>query len=75
MPLYTFKCHDCDFEEDSIISMSERDTVQISCPKCGTFMKRMMNAPTIGRPAYQMGAVMGSGEHIAGHFGKDAGKK
>lgn len=75
MPLYTFKCPDCDFEEENIVTMKERDTVKISCPKCCTFMERKMDMATIGRPAHQMHAILNSGRAVPGEFGKSARKR
>jgi len=75
MPLYTFECPDCDFREETLATYAELETIKISCPKCCTFMKRIIDAPVIGKPAFQMGAVMDNGERIAGHFGKSAKKR
>ena len=75
MPIYTFKCPDCDFKEESIVTVNERDVVKISCPQCCTFMVRMIDIPTLGKPAHQMGAIMGNGVVVSGEFGKSARKQ
>lgn len=72
MPLYTFKCPDCDFEEETLARISERDTVKISCPKCCTFMKRIMDAGVTGKPRHQMAAIFDGGRSVKGEFGKSA---
>lgn len=75
MPLYTFECTDCEEREEHLVNIEERDTESHLCSLCGEPMRRVMDAPKIGKPAFQMGAVMDSGERIAGHFGKAAKKK
>ena len=72
MPIYTFKCPDCDFAEETIATIDERDTIKISCPKCCTFMIRAVDAPNIGKPAHQMGAILDNGKTVYGEFGKSA---
>lgn len=74
MPLYTFKCPDCDFEEETLLASSELKTFKISCPHCCTFMARRFDAPVIGKPAHQMGVIMDNGQRISGHFGVSARK-
>jgi putative FmdB family regulatory protein len=75
MPIYTFRCPECEFEEETLLSHRELDKAKFSCPKCCTFMQRIIDAPTIGKSAYQMGAILSSGEHVSGHFGKYAKRK
>ena len=75
MPIYTFECTDCEAKEEHLVALKERDRESFLCSECGEPMKRLIDAPTLGKPAYQMGAVMGNGERVAGHFGKFAKKK
>lgn len=70
MPMYTFRCA-CGLEEERMLEISERDS-EFDCPNCGEPMARVLEAPKLGRPRYQMQAVLGSGEHVPGHFGKTA---
>lgn len=72
MPIYTFHCPECSFEEESILSLRERDTTNISCPKCCTFMVRIPDITTIGKPSHQPGVVLENGGTIPGLFGKSA---
>lgn len=74
MPLYTFACTECDFTDEYFLTMAERNSVGLLCDQCGGVLKRVVDKPVIGKPAYQMQAVMASGEHIPGHFGKMAKK-
>jgi predicted nucleic acid-binding Zn ribbon protein len=71
MPLYTYKC-ECGYEEEEIVSYEERDTIYISCEKCGKKLCRGIDAPKIGSEPYKMKAVMRDGSHVKGHFGKTA---
>ena len=73
MPLYTYECS-CGAQEEHLLSVSARDS-NLKCVSCGSLMHRLIDAPVIGKPAYQMKVVLGSGEHVAGHFGKDAKRK
>ena len=70
MPLYTFRCP-CGFEEERMLKIVERDS-EFDCPSCGEPMARVLEAPKLGKPAYQMQAVLGTGQHVKGHFGKTA---
>jgi hypothetical protein len=38
-------------------------------------MQRVVDLPMLGKPAYQMQAVLSDGRHIPGHFGKMAKKR
>lgn len=72
--MYTFKCK-CGCEEENLVTIGQRDSVQFFCPECGEVMKRGVDAPTLGKPAHQMHAIMSDGQKVAGHFGKLAKKK
>ncbi len=71
MPLYTYAC-ECGHEYEEIVKYEERDTVLISCEKCRKRMKRAVDGAKLGKPPYQMAAVMGDGRVVPGHFGKEA---
>ncbi|MFA5110171.1 MAG: zinc ribbon domain-containing protein [Desulfobaccales bacterium] len=36
MPTYEFKCAKCEEEFTRFMSLKERDTGQVACPKCGS---------------------------------------
>ena len=72
MPLYTYHCEKCGYEEEEIVPYEERDTVLVMCHKCSKAMKRGIDGAKLGSPAYQMQAVMNDGSHVKGHFNKDA---
>lgn len=71
MPMYSYECSKCAVERELIVSYEERNHPH-KCSACGTPMERLLDAPKLGKPAYQMKAVMGNGEHVKGHFGKTA---
>lgn len=73
MPLYTFACS-CGFSDEYLIRLSERDSKAIFCDLCGKELRRKMDMPVLGKPAYQMQAVTDRG-HIPGHFGRAARKR
>lgn len=75
MPIYTYKCLGCGYREEALLPLSERDNPDFCCDKCGDQMRRIMDVPNIGKPAYQMQAITDNGRHIPGHFGKSARKK
>ena len=75
MPIYTFECDSCDHRQEEILPLEKRDSSEVQCEICGNVMIRLIDAHTIGKPAFQMGAVLNSGEKVPGHFGKFARKK
>jgi len=81
MPLYNYKCsdEDCAHEQEELMSVEENEKAKnmdlVLCEECGAVCLIIPTAPNIGKPGYQMKAVLGSGEHIPGHFGKAAKKK
>lgn len=75
MPLYTFQCENCDHTEEHLISLANRDSTIVVCIECGKAMLRLIDAPVIGKPAFQMSAILDSGKKVPGHFGKEAKKK
>jgi hypothetical protein len=74
MPLYAFRC-ECGFSDEYFLQMSKRNTVVLLCEQCGRTMQRVVGLPMLGKPAYQMQAVLSDGRHIPGHFGKMAKKR
>ena len=72
MPVYELHCSKCG-PVDRYCSYAERDKQK--CDTCGSqLIREGLDAPTIGKPSFQSGAVLSSGEKIAGNF-KTARKK
>ncbi len=75
MPIYMYECSRCLAVVERVIAYDKRDEPQ-NCKLCDEAMERLLVTPwTNGKPAYQMQAVLGDGQHIRGHFGKDAARK
>jgi putative FmdB family regulatory protein len=34
MPLYDFRCHNCNHKFEDSVSLTELDTKKVKCPKC-----------------------------------------
>lgn len=47
MPRYNYKCYDCNVTREDVHTMSEHDTISISCPMCGNDMKVQIGAPLV----------------------------
>ena len=85
MPIYTYWCRQCGAEVELIMSYDKRDdqSLQHEGPdgfgkkRCGGKLERNegLERPNIGAPAHQMGAILGSGAKVKGHFGKEAKRK
>jgi putative FmdB family regulatory protein len=74
MPIYTFVC-ECGHEEEHILKADERDS-EFKCPNCdGVLRWQGIERFTKGKPSFQSQAILGSGAHVKGHFGKEARKK
>ncbi len=74
MPIYTYQCSKCGSLEERVTTFAKRD--EAVCDECAQPLQRSgVELFTMGQPAYQMKAIMGNGEKIAGHFGKDAARK
>lgn len=71
MPMYEYGCGACGGKVEDITAFEKRDALR-KCPACGEVMSRLVTAPKIGKPGYQMKAVLTNGQHVKGHFGKDA---
>ena len=41
MPIYIFKCPECDYENDYFLSMNDFQSAQIICPNCNINMKNV----------------------------------
>ena len=35
MPIFTYKCRDCGFEDDVLVRSSDQTPSETKCPKCG----------------------------------------
>ncbi len=46
MPLYQFCCSKCEYEEDTILPVKDRDLERI-CPKCETVLTKKINVPNL----------------------------
>ena len=69
-PIYTFNCECGNVLEE--ICKYEDIPAKKKCA-CGKFAKKQgIELVTIAKEGYQMKAIMDNGEHIAGHFGKEA---
>lgn len=73
MPIYTYVCVKCGAEVEAVVSLKDRDQSLIhSC--CGGVLNRLaqIERTALGKPGYQMQAVLADGSHVKGHFGKEA---
>ena len=71
MPIYSFQC-ECGVTEEHLLKYDERDS-EFTCPSCGEPMQRSpVEKFRLGKEAYQCKAILNNGDHIAGHFGKEA---
>ena len=52
MPIYSFKCINCDTEFEKIMSLSQKldDKTTIPCPKCGS----EENTPLISKTSFSL---------------------
>lgn len=74
MPMYSYRCAGCEKLFEHIQAYHERD----NAPRCtcgGKLIRAAVEGFTPGKSVYQMQAVLKNGQHIAGHFGKDAVRK
>lgn len=72
MPMYTYECSCCGRDVELIVNYEERD-VDRQCDMCGGYLERVgIEKINLGSESYQMKAVLGSGAHVSGHFGKQA---
>jgi putative FmdB family regulatory protein len=80
MPIYEYVCDKCGEKLTVLSSIEKRDEVyshesQEPGADCSGQLQRQKFAQvTVGKPSYQMGAVMSDGSIVRGHFGKDANR-
>lgn len=74
MPMYTYECPHCGAQAEHIVKYDERDNERCcaveDCP--GKLVRAGVERVVLGKPSYQMKAVMSDGTHVSGHFGKSA---
>lgn len=72
MPIYEMKCGKCKEAIDVVCKFDDRDAQ--THDDCGGKLKPLegRSAPILGKPRYQMKAVMADGSHVKGHFHKAA---
>jgi putative FmdB family regulatory protein len=73
MPIYTYVCAKCSAEVEVMANLKDRDAAIVH-EGCGGDLKRLVQIErtVMGRPGYQMQAVLANGSHVKGHFGKEA---
>lgn len=72
MPVYDYFCEQCGEHSEQLRAIESRDSQTHMCA-CGGVLRRVISAaPKLGKERYQMKAVLNTGEHVAGHFGKQA---
>lgn len=75
MPIYTYDCAECERVVDVLVSYQDRDG-EHACSVCGgSLVRHGVSGFQLGKSAYQMQAVLANGDHIKGHFGKDAKRR
>ena len=47
MPLYDYKCYNCEAEKEVQHSMSEIGKIEVLCDHCGQHMKKMLSVPAL----------------------------
>lgn len=70
MPLYDYRCRECGKEEERMVPADFRGEQLCVCT--GVMDRIFITAPKVGKERYQMKALLNTGEHVAGHFGKQA---
>lgn len=75
MPIFTYTCAKCDAVVEQIVSFKDRDEPRSHDGCMGGLVRNTApELPTLGKPSFQPGVVLGNGKKLAGHFGKDARK-
>ncbi len=81
MPIYTYRCEFCGEEVDLLArNLAEADIPRRHCEEdeheiCeGRLERQRVTRPTIGRPSFESGAVLGDGSVVKGHWGREAPK-
>jgi len=75
MPIFTYECKKCGMAVERIVNRSDRDTPSPHDDCGGMLAWAGLDCPTVGKPGYQMKAILGNGAHIDGHFGKEAARR
>jgi putative FmdB family regulatory protein len=71
VPLYTYHCNRCQTDIERTVKLEERDNQR--CGRCKGGLERSgVECFAVGKPRYQMQAVLADGRHVKGHFGKTA---
>jgi len=76
MPLYQYQCRRCRETLEQLSVYRDRDK-PIVHEGCGGSLERLrgLELPTVGKSAFQTQVVLGNGDHLKGHFGKEAVRK
>lgn len=45
MPLYTFKCPECGFDEEMLLSVADISNYEALCPRCMSSMIKQLDVP------------------------------
>jgi putative FmdB family regulatory protein len=72
MPIYTFQCQKCEKLEEHLVKFDERDDPREHEGCGGEMVRGAVELFRNGPPAFQTQAVLANGDHIRGHFGKEA---
>ena len=76
MPVYDYECRGCDWAGE-ILHVRYDDRADQRCPNCRKKLGSpvLVTAPKVGKPGFQMGAVLRNGQHLNGHFGKESKRR
>ena len=56
MPIYTYRCTECNFDLDRLVKLDERDDQ--ACAKCNSPLERKINHPgAVWNPSRSSGAM------------------
>jgi len=71
VPLYTYHCKRCSTAVELAVKFDKRDEQR--CAHCrGALERSGVESFAIGKPRFQMKAVLADGRRVKGHFGKAA---
>lgn len=77
MPRYDYHCAGCGWTGPLIVALARRD--EQHCPGCtGPIVREeiALTGPPNAKGGYQMHGIFGpQGQHVPGHFGKDAKRR
>jgi putative FmdB family regulatory protein len=74
MPIYSYTCKQCGQAVEQIVTYARRDNLA-HCECGGELQRSGVEAFALGKPTFEMGAIMRDGSRVKGHFGKEAPKK